>query len=96
MIEEYADESDPGPYPIPSQPRIEGGSDRHLPMIDTNACTLYELYAAAKGGTGWTAGSGAIWDLGSSALRPSGWTSADAAGLPIFPGLVRYAEVAAG
>lgn len=93
---QYADESDPGPYPIPTQPKIEGGSDRHVLMVDTSACTLFELYSAVKGGSGWTAGSGAIWDLGSNALRPSGWTSADAAGLPIFPGLVRYAEVAAG
>ena len=93
---QYADESDAGPYPIPAKPKIEGGSDRHLVMIDTNACTLFELYAASKTSSGWHAGSGAIWDLGSNALRPKGWTSADAAGLPIFPGLVRYAEVVAG
>ena len=93
---QYAGESDPGPYPIPTKPKIEGGSDRHLLMIDTNACTLYELYAAVKGSSGWHAGSGAIWNLGSNKLRPAGWTSADAAGLPIFPGLVRYSEVAAG
>ena len=93
---QYADESDAGPYPIPAKPKIEGGSDRHLLMVDTNACTLFELYAATKGTSGWTAGSGAIWDLGSNALRHAGWTSADAAGLPIFPGLVRYSEVAAG
>ncbi len=93
---DYADESDAGPYPIPAKPKIEGGSDRHLLMIDTNACKLYELFAAAKVGSSWTAGSGAIWNLKSNALRPEGWTSADAAGLPIFPGLVRYSEVAAG
>jgi hypothetical protein len=93
---QYADESDAGPYPIPSRPKIEGGSDRHLLLIDTSACTLFELYAAVKGSTGWSAGSGAIWDLDSNALRPKGWTSADAAGLPIFPGLVRYSEVAGG
>jgi hypothetical protein len=93
---QYADESDPGPYPIPASPEIEGGSDRHLLAIDTDACVLYELFAASKTTTGWQAGSGAIWDLGSNALRPDGWTSADAAGLPILPGLVRYSEVAAG
>ncbi len=93
---DYADESDAGPYPIPAKPKIEGGSDRHMLMIDTNACRLYELFAAAKVGSAWTAGSGAIWNLKSNALRPDGWTSADAAGLPIFAGLVRYSEVAAG
>lgn len=93
---DYADESDAGPYPIPAKPKIEGGSDRHILMIDTNACRLYELFAAAKVGSSWTAGSGAIWNLKSNALRPDGWTSADAAGLSIFPGLVRYSEVAAG
>jgi hypothetical protein len=92
----YADESDPGPYPIPASPLIEGGSDRHMLLWDTSACGLYELYAAARSGNGWTAGSGAIWNLRSNALRPDGWTSADAAGLPILPGLVRYEEVARG
>jgi hypothetical protein len=92
----YADESDPGPYPIPASPLIEGGSDRHMLLWDKAACMLYELYAAAKGGGGWTAGSGAIWNLRSNALRPDGWTSADAAGLPILPGLARYDEVARG
>ncbi|MEO8469910.1 MAG: hypothetical protein ABI573_09610 [Chloroflexota bacterium] len=96
VVFDYADESDAGPYPIPAKPKVEGGSDRHILMIDTNACRLYELFAAAKVGSSWTAGSGAIWDLKSNALRPDGWTSGDAAGLPIFPGLVRYAEVAAG
>jgi hypothetical protein len=92
----YADESDPGPYAIPASPKIEGGSDRHLLSWDTSSCYLYELYDAVYSGGQWTAGSGAIWDLRSNALRPAGWTSADAAGLPILPGLVRYDEVAAG
>ena len=93
----WPDESDAGPYPIPDVPRIEGGSDRHILMLDKDACRLYELYAAHKLPDGtWNAGSGAIWDLGSNALRPKGWTSADAAGLPILPGLARYDEVAAG
>lgn len=99
---DYADESDPGPYPIPPNAPIEGGAsadgDRHVLVVDTASCTLYELYAAYPqgGGTSWTAGSGAVWDLSSNALRPDGWTSADAAGLPILPGLVRYDEVQAG
>jgi hypothetical protein len=94
---QYASESDKVKYPIPASPKIEGGSDRHLLMVDTSACKLYELYDATKSSSGaWHAGSGAVWDLGSNALRPAGWTSADAAGLPIFPGLVRYDEVAAG
>jgi len=92
----YADESDPGPYPIPVNPLIEGGSDRHLLAWDAGACYLYEIFDAVKVGTSWTGGSGAIWDLRSNALRPDGWTSADAAGLPILPGLVRFDEVAAG
>jgi hypothetical protein len=97
----YDDESDPGPYPIPADPPIEGGpdadGDRHVIVVDEGACRLYELYAAHPAGGGrWTAGSGAVWDLRSNALRPAGWTSADAAGLPILPGLVRYDEVAAG
>jgi hypothetical protein len=93
---EYADESDPGPYPIPSSPRIEGGSDAHLLAIDVNQCKLWELYAVRAVGSGWAAGSGAYFDLRSNALRPEGWTSADAAGLPIFPGLVRHEEVVSG
>lgn len=93
---DYDDESDPGPYPIPTSPRIEGGSDRHVLMWDIDACRLYELFAAEFNGSRWTAGSGAIWDLDSNALRPDGWTSADAAGLPILPGLVRYEEVSSG
>lgn len=93
---QYEDESDVGPYPIPPSPRIEGGGDRHILMWDIDACRLYELFAAERIGSAWHAGSGAIWDLRSNALRPDGWTSADAAGLPILPGLVRYEEVAAG
>jgi len=94
---QYADESDPGPYPIPPNAPIEGGSasqgDRHILVIDRDNWMLYELFAAYPSGAGFTAGSGAIFDMGSNALRPAGWTSADAAGLPIFPGLVRYDEV---
>jgi hypothetical protein len=98
---EYADESDKGPYPIPANVPIEGdphpgNGDRHALIVDRDTCTLYELYALQRTGTGWTAGSGAIWNLRSNALRPAGWTSADAAGLPILPGLARYDEVAAG
>ena len=93
---DYADESDPGPYPIPASPLIEAGSDGHILLVDRDACRLYELFGARKVGSAWQAGSGAIWDLGSNALRTAGWTSADAAGLPILPGLVRYDEVAAG
>ena len=89
-------ESDKGPYPIPKKPKTEGGSDRHILMVDRDNCRLYELFAARKTATGWRAGSGAIWDMRSDALRPDGWTSADAAGLPILPGLARYDEVAAG
>jgi hypothetical protein len=92
----YADESDVGPYPIPNNPLIEGGSDRHLVAWDTSACYLYEIFDASVSGSTWSGGSGAIWDLRSNALRPDGWTSADAAGLPILPGLARYEEVAAG
>jgi len=96
----YGDESDKGPYPIPKSVHIEGGrastGDRHALLIDKDACKLYELYALYPKGGGWTAGSGAIWNLRSNALRPAGWTSADAAGLPIFPGLARYDEVARG
>jgi hypothetical protein len=94
----YADESDPGPYPIPSDVAIEGGNasdgDRHALIVDSDSCRLYELFSLHR--SPWRAGSGAIWSLTSNALRPKGWTSADAAGLPILPGLVRYEEVAAG
>ena len=98
---DYASESDPGPYPVPANPPIEGGpqsgGDRHILIVDTTRCTLYELYSAYLQPDGsWNAGSGAIFDLNSNALRPDTWTSADAAGLPILPGLVRYDEVASG
>ncbi len=96
---DYADESDPGPYPVPPHAPIEGGAassgDRHVLVLDRDHWQLYELFDAhsADGGRSWSAGSGAVFDLGSGALRPEGWTSADAAGLPIFPGLARYDEV---
>ena len=96
FIFQYADESDPGPYPMPASPKIEYGSDHHLLVVDSSTCTLYEVYAAHKSGGKWYGGSGAIWDLNSNTLRPDTWTSADAAGLPILPGLVRYDEIAAG
>lgn len=97
----YAAESDRVPYPIPRSVHIEGGrtatGDRHALLLDRDACRLYELYdLTPKPGGGWRAGSGAVWNLRSNALRPAGWTSADAAGLPIFPGLARYDEVAHG
>ena len=93
---EYADESDKGPYPIPRNVHVESGADRHALLLDRDACKLYELYALTHTRTGWHAGSGAIWSLRSNRLRPAGWTSADAAGLPILPGLARYDEVARG
>jgi hypothetical protein len=93
---DYDDESDPGPYPFGPSTPIEGGSDAHALMVDKDHCRLYELYAADWNGGHPTAGSGAIWDLRSHTLRPAGWTSADAAGLPILPGLLRRDEVAAG
>lgn len=96
----YSGESDPGPYAVPLYAPIEGGSqgtgDRHVISIDTDNCILYELYAAYPQAASWQAGSGAIFNLNSNALRPAQWTSADAAGLPIFPGLVRYDEVLTG
>jgi hypothetical protein len=99
---QYASESDKGPYPLPPNVPIEGGprssGDRHVIVIDRDTCVDYELYSAYPhdGGRSWTAGSGAIFDLRSNRLRPASWTSADAAGLPIFPGLARYDEVARG
>jgi hypothetical protein len=99
---DYGDESDRGPYPLPPRAPIEGGprsdGDRHVLVVDRSACRLYELFDAhpAAGGARWHAGSGAVWNLRSNHLRPATWTSADAAGLPIFPGLARYDEVAAG
>ena len=101
MTFDYADESDPGPYPIPPNAPIEGGAqstgDRHVLVVDKDACKLYETWDSHLQPDGsWHAGSGATWSLTSNALRPTGWTSADAAGLPILPGLVRYDEVASG
>jgi hypothetical protein len=97
---DYSDESDPGPYPIPPDAPIEGGTastgDRHVLVLDRDNCILYETFDAHYVGPGWHCGSGAVFDLSSNALRPDYWTSADAAGLPILPGLVRYDEVAAG
>jgi hypothetical protein len=98
---DYDDESDHVAYPIPGNPSIEGGpnatGDRHVIIVDNSSCTLYELFAAYPDGDGtWHAGSGAVWNLNSNNLRPDTWTSADAAGLPILPGLVRYDEVASG
>jgi len=97
---QYGDESDPGPYPFGPDTPIEGGAqstgDRHALMVNPSTCTLYELYDAQYSAAGSTAGSGAIWNLNSNNLRPSGWTSADAAGLPILPGLLRYDEVQSG
>jgi hypothetical protein len=96
----YAGESDPGPYPIPPDAPVEGGpdaqGDRHVLVVQAGTCRLYELFDAHREGGGWRAGSGAVWDLRSNRLRPAGWTSADAAGLPILAGLVRYEEVARG
>ncbi len=93
---EYADESDRVRYPIPPHPRQEGGGDAHIIVVDRDRCRLTELYAAERVNGRWKAGSGASWNLRSNRLRPDGWTSADAAGLPILPGLVRYDEVARG
>jgi hypothetical protein len=99
---EYSDESDKGPYPVPASAPIEGGrgsdGDRHVIVVDRDACKLYELYAAypQNGGKSWKAGSGAIWSLNSNKLRPAGWTSADAAGLPILPGLARFEDLQKG
>ncbi len=97
---QYADESNRVAYPIPSNVHIEGGphasGDRHAILVDKSTCRLYELYDLRHTSRGWTAGSGATWNLRSNHLRPAGWTSADAAGLPIFPGLARWDEVARG
>ena len=99
---DYSDESDKGPYPIPRNAPIEGGrnsdGDRHVIVVDRGECKLYELYAAypKNGGASWHAGSGAIWSLKSNKLRPAGWTSADAAGLPILPGLARWSDIQKG
>jgi hypothetical protein len=99
---DYSDESDRGPYPIPPNAPIEGGrnadGDRHVIVVDRSRCRLFELFDAHPQGDGssWHAGSGATWNLRSNHLRPPGWTSADAAGLPILPGLARYDEVRRG
>jgi hypothetical protein len=94
---QVADESDPGPYPIPPSARVEGGSDHHVLIVRQGDCQLFELFAAAKQpDNSWNAYSAARFDLRSDALRPDGWTSADAAGLPMFPGLARVDEVRAG
>ena len=92
----YGDESDPGPFPVPLDAPVEAGSDGHVLVVRQGICDLFELYVGRRAGGGWVAASGARFDLTSNALRPLGWTSADAAGLPILPGLVRYDEVAAG
>ncbi len=93
---EFGNESDPGPYSVPLGAPVEGGSDAHAIGIDRDNCRLYEMYHASPANGYWNAGAGATWDLRSNAVRTAGWTSADAAGLPIFPGLVRFDEVAAG
>jgi hypothetical protein len=96
---EFGEESNPGPYPIPAGAPVEGAGeegDRHVLVLQQGSCKLYELYSAHRAGAGWEAGSGAVFNLRSNALRPEGWTSADAAGLPIFPLLVRYPEVRSG
>ncbi len=93
----YASESDRVRYPLGSDTRVEGGrsssGDRHAVVVVRGSCKLYETFATRKTARGWKAGSGAVWSLGSNALRPDGWTSADAAGLPILPGLLRRREV---
>ncbi len=93
---DWPDESEPGPYPVPLNAPVESGSDRHVLVAQSGTCKLFELYNAHQVGNGWNASNGAVFDLRSNALRPDCWTSADAAGLPILPGLVRYDEVAAG
>jgi hypothetical protein len=96
---EFGEESEPGPYPIPPNAPVEGAGeegDRHVLVLQRGSCRLYELYSAQRHGSGWEAGSGAVFNLRSNKLRPEGWTSADAAGLPILPLLVRYPEVGSG
>ena len=98
----FDDESDVGPYPIPDDVVVEGdpigkfGGDRHMLMVNTDTCILYEIFDAQPDGDGWTAGSGAIFNLNTNELRTDTWTSADAAGLPILPGLVRWDEIVVG
>lgn len=100
MTFQYASQSDPGPYPFPSSAKVEGGAgsggDMHVLVLEAGKCFLYETWDSTYASPGWTCGSGAKFDLSSSTLRPDGWTSADAAGLPIMPGLVKVAEVQAG
>lgn len=100
MTFQYADESDPGPYPFPANALVEGGAgsggDMHVLVLDTGSCKLYETWDSTYSNPGWSCGSGALFDLTSNALRPDGWTSADAAGLPVLPGLVKVSEVNAG
>jgi len=95
-INEFADESDPGPYPIPHDAKIEAGDDKHLIVLDKDNCILYEMFNVKLVNGVWNCDSAAKFNLRSNALRPKGWTSADAAGLPILPGLVRYDEIATG
>jgi hypothetical protein len=95
-ITDYPDESDRGPYPIPLNAPVEQGSDRHVLTLQRGTCRLYELFNARRAAGGWAASQGSIFDLRSNRLRPDGWTSADAAGLPILPGLARYDEVRRG
>jgi len=96
----YGDESDKGPYPVPLDARVEGGSgsdgDRHVLVVQQGTCKLYEMFNAHRTSGGWSADAGAVFDLGSDKQRPAGWTSADAAGLPIVPGLARADEASAG
>jgi hypothetical protein len=100
MTFDYADQSDPGPYPFSATALVEGGAnsggDMHVLVVQQGSCLLYETWNSTYVGPGWHAGSGAKFDLGSDTLRPDGWTSADAAGLPVFPGLVKVSEVQAG
>ena len=91
----YPDESDPGPYPIPLGAEREWGGDHHILVVDTETCTLYETYDMSFAGGEWSGGSGAVWDMDSNEIHPDGWTSADAAGLAILPGLLRYQEIEA-
>jgi len=95
-VTDYPDESDPGPFPIPSDAPVEAGSDAHVLVLQQGTCQLHELYGAARDASGWHAAQASTFDLRSNALRPEGWTSADAAGLPILPGLVRCDEVTNG
>ena len=94
--DQFGSESDPGPFPIPLDAPQEGGGDKHILVVQQGTCQLYELWATHPSANGWYAGAGAKWDLTTNSSRPAGWTSADAAGLPILPGLLRYDEVAAG